>query len=102
MRLLSALRRRALILTYHSDQRSQYASEDDQDLLDAKRNHLQPEPADCCDSAVMESWFGTLKTELGETFDSQRSSTTSGGRHSSIGYVSPAEFERPGLVREAA
>ena len=25
---------------------------------------------DCYDNAAMESWFGTLKTELGESFES--------------------------------
>ena len=59
----------------------------------------------CYDNAVMESWFSTFKTELGETFESIRRGKdlafdyievfyNQQRRHSSIGYVSPAEFER--------
>jgi putative transposase len=60
---------------------------------------------DCYDNAAMESWFGTLKTELGETFESATTAKhhlfdfievfyNRSRRHSSLGYVSPAEFER--------
>lgn len=53
----------------------------------------------------MESWFGTLKTELGESFESHSDAKrklfdyievfyNQKRRHSSIGFVSPAEFER--------
>ena len=59
----------------------------------------------CHDNAVMESFFSTVKTELREHFASGGRSP--GGtiqyievfynqrrRHSTIGYVSPAAFER--------
>lgn len=60
---------------------------------------------DCYDNAAMESWFGTLKTELGESFESHSDAKrklfdyievfyNQKRRHSSIGFVSPAEFER--------
>ncbi len=59
----------------------------------------------CHDNAAMESWFGTLKTELGETFETHAEGErklfeyievcyNQKRRHSSLGYVSPAEFER--------
>lgn len=59
----------------------------------------------CYDNAVMESWFSTLKAELGETFESIRRGKdlafdyievfyNQRRRHSFIGYLSPAEYER--------
>jgi putative transposase len=53
----------------------------------------------------MESWFSTFKFELGETFDSIRDGKEQAfdyiegfynthRRHSSIGYLAPAEQER--------
>jgi len=62
---------------------------------------------DCWDNAVAESFFSTLKTELVHdvAFSSRESAKTiiaewievfynGKRRHSSLGYVSPAEFER--------
>ena len=59
----------------------------------------------CHDNAAMESWFSTFKFELGETFESIRHGKDQAfdyiegfynprRRHSSIGYVAPAELER--------
>ena len=56
-------------------------------------------------NAVMESWFSTLKHELGEHFDSCGEAKMAlfdyievfynqRRRHSTLGQVSPAEFER--------
>lgn len=68
---------------------------------------------DCWDNAVAESFFKTLKTELGSRFTSREAA----GRelfdyiegfyntwrlHSSLGYLSPAEFERLAALEEAA
>ena len=60
---------------------------------------------DCYDNAAMESWFGTLKTELGEKFETHAEGKrqlfeyievfyNQKRRHSSLGYVSPGDFER--------
>ena len=61
--------------------------------------------ANCWDNAVVESFFGTLKTELAETTWPTRVAALAAitdyidvfynrqRRHSSIGYLSPVEFE---------
>ena len=93
-------------LLHHSDQGCTYASEDYQEVL---RDHgiscSMSRRGNCHDNAAMESWFSTLKFELGETFESIRRGKqqlfdyievfyNQQRRHSSIGYVSPAQFER--------
>jgi putative transposase len=104
----AALRRRGpgAGLLHHSDQGSQYASEDYQDVLEANAiTCSMSRRGDCYDNAAMESWFGTLKTELGESFESHADAKrrlfdyievfyNQRRRHSSLGFVSPAEFER--------
>ena len=106
--LAQAVRRRCpeAGLLHHSDQGSTYASEDYQEVL---REHgiicSMSRRGNCHDNAAMESWFSTFKFELGETFDSIRHGKDQAfdyieafynqrRRHSSIGYLAPAEFER--------
>ena len=59
----------------------------------------------CFDNAAMESWFSTLKAELGEHFTNPTETKNQlfdyvevfynqQRRHSTLGYLSPAEFER--------
>ena len=59
----------------------------------------------CYDNAVMESFFSTVKSELGERFDSYGEAKmelfdyievfyNQRRRHSSAGRISPAAFER--------
>lgn len=93
-------------LLHHSDQGSTYASEDYQKALEARGiTCSMSRRGDCYDNAAMESWFGTLKTELGESFDTLYEAKrqlfdfievfyNQKRRHSSLDYVSPAEFER--------
>jgi transposase InsO family protein len=68
---------------------------------------------DCYDNAAMESWFGTLKTELGESFDSAATAKhqlldfievfyNRSRRHSALGYVSPAQFELAQSIQQVA
>ena len=59
----------------------------------------------CYDNAVMESFCSTVKFELGERFESDGEAKTAlfdyievfynqRRRHSTLGQISPAEFER--------
>jgi putative transposase len=59
----------------------------------------------CIDNAAMESWFSTLKQELGEQFESFADAKAKlfdyievfynqKRRHSSLDNLSPAEYER--------
>jgi putative transposase len=58
----------------------------------------------CIDHAVMESWFSSLKAELGEPFETFAEAKeklfdyievfyNQRRRHSSLDYVSPAQYE---------
>ena len=60
---------------------------------------------DCFDNAVMESFFSTVKSELGERFESHGEAKMElfdyiemfydqRRRHSTLGQISPSEFER--------
>ena len=73
--LRMALKRRepAAGLLHHSDQGSPYASQDYQRIITAHRmTGSMSRRGNCYDNAVMESWFSTVKHELGEHFDSCR------------------------------
>ncbi len=92
---------------HHSDRGVQYASDDYQGVL--ARHGLQPSMSrrgNCYDNAVTESFFGTLKTELvyHESYATREAARQSlfeyievfynrKRRHSTLGYVSPAEYE---------
>jgi len=57
-------------LLHHSDQGCTYASEDYQAVLDAHGiTCSMSRRGNCYDNAVMESFFSTLKSELGERFE---------------------------------
>jgi putative transposase len=70
----------------------------------------------CHDNAAMESWFSTFKFELGEQFESYAKAKEESfdyievfynvqRRHSTLDYLTPAEFERQhrdGGLRRAA
>lgn len=106
--LETAIRRRCpdAGLLHHSDQGSTYASEDYQDLLAAHGIACSmSRRGNCLDNAAMESWFSTVKFELGEDFESMHVAKeqlfdyievfyNQQRRHSSIDYVSPARYER--------
>src|SRR5712692_5990094 len=85
-----ALKRRCpeIGLLHHSDQGCTYASEDYQALLDARGIVCSmSRRGNCWDNAVMESFFSTVKSELGERFDRDRKSTRLNSSHSSISYA---------------
>jgi transposase InsO family protein len=93
-------------LLHHSDQGCTYASEDYQRLLDAHRiTCSMSRRGDCYDNAVMESFFSTVKSELAERFGSFGEAKmelfdyievfyNQRRRHSTLGQISPAAFER--------
>jgi len=67
----------------------------------------------CYDNAVMEAFFSTLKAELGGHFESNRDAKyqlfdyievfyNQKRRHSSLGYATPAEYERAASERQVA
>lgn len=103
-----ALRRRCpdSRLLHHSDQGSTYASEDYQRELAARGiTCSMSRRGNCYDNAAMESWFSTFKSEQGESFDSYADAKEKAfdyievfynqqRRHSTLGYLSPADFER--------
>jgi len=95
-------------LVHHSDRGVQYASDAYQALLAGHGMVASmSRKANCWDNAAMESFFGTLKTELvhHETYTTRDQARQSvfeyievfynrQRRHSTLGCVSPAEFER--------
>jgi putative transposase len=93
-------------LLHHSDQGSTYASEDYQDVLDTHGIICSmSRRGNCYDNAVMESFFSTVKSELREHFDSNGEAKmelfdyievfyNQRRRHSTLGQISPAAFER--------
>ena len=102
-----ARRRPGAGLLHHSDRGVQYASEDYRHLL---RSHgiecSMSGRGDCWDNAVMESFWGTLKTELvnHEHYQTREQARASifeyvevfynrQRLHSSLGHLSPEQFE---------
>lgn len=99
---------RAAPALHHSDRGSQYASGDYQGRL-AERGITcsMSRKGDCWDNAVVESFFSSLKMELVHTrsfrtraeaklalFEYMEVFYNHKRRHSSLGYISPAEYER--------
>jgi putative transposase len=94
-------------LLHHSDRGSQYTSEPFQRLLDeAGVTCSMSRSGNVWDNAVMESFFSSLKTERvtgkvyrtrdearADVFDYIERFYNPRRRHSTLGYVSPAEFE---------
>ncbi len=103
-----ALKRRcpAVGLLHHSDQGSTYASEDHQRLLDAYGiTCSMSRRGDCYDNAVMEAFFSSVKSEVADRFPSCGEAKmelfdyievfyNQRRRHSTLGQITPAAFER--------
>lgn len=95
-------------LLHHSDQGSQYTSQQFQELL--AENGVtcsMSRSGNVSDNAAMESFFSALKTERikdkryrtrdaakADVFDSIELFHNTVRRHSTIGYLSPVEFEK--------
>jgi putative transposase len=92
-------------LLHHTDQGSPYGSEDYQRLLRAHGvTCSMSRRGNCYDNAAMESFFSTLKAELGERFEDHGDAKEKlfdyievfynhQRRHSSLGQISPMQFE---------
>jgi putative transposase len=95
-------------LLHHSDQGSQYTSDQFQRLMtDNGVTCSMSRSGNVWDNAAMESFFSSLKTERigrrvyrtrdearADVFDYIERFYNSARRHSTIGYISPVEFER--------
>lgn len=94
-------------LLHHSDRGSQYASGEYQArLAEIGARCSMSRRGDCYDNAAVESFFGTLKTELvhgrryatraearSDIFEYVEVFYNRERRHSALGYLSPAEYE---------
>lgn len=102
-------------MLHHSDRGIQYAAIDFRRLLESRRIECSmSRKGDCWDNAVTESFFATLKKELvrdsewrtreearADIFEWIEVWYNRQRRHSSIGYLSPAEYEKR-ILRKAA
>ena len=105
-----ALRQRPVLvgLLHHSDRGSQYGAVANQHRLISRgiRGSMS-RPGNCWDNAVVESFFATLKTELihGRPYHTRPEARTEifeylegfynrSRRHSTLGNLSPVEFEQ--------
>lgn len=101
-------------LLHHSDRGAPYTSEDYQNVLETTGiTCSMSRRGNCIDNAAMESWFSTLKQELGEHFESFGSAKAElfdyievfynqKRRHSSLDNLSPAEYERRARAKAMA
>jgi putative transposase len=92
-------------LVHHTDQGSQYAAKAyREELAKSRLEGSMSRRGNCWDNAPMESFFATLKRELGDEFDDRQEARRSVFEylevfynrrrlHSSLGYVSPEAFE---------
>jgi transposase InsO family protein len=101
-----ASRRPEAGFVHHSDRGSQYCAKHYGERLEAVGAVVSmSRKGDCWDNAMAESFFKTLKAELGERFSSSHAARrevfayiegfyNNRRLHSSLGYRSPAQFER--------
>jgi transposase InsO family protein len=108
LRMALAAREPNPAVLHHSDQGAEYSNKEYQALL--KENNMvisMSRKANCYDNAVVESFFKTIKTELSRrqkfnTKDEAKSAIfeyievfyNRKRMHSTLGYLSPAEYER--------
>ena len=97
-------------LIFHSDRGSQYASRRFKTILSSYRIvQSMSGKGNCYDNAYAESFFSTLKTELGYRYGSRSVARQNIfeyievfynriRRHSALNYVSPLEYERKHMV----
>jgi len=95
-------------LVHHSDRGSEYTSKSYQDMLKQRNIRISmSRKGDCYDNAPIESFWGTLKEECfgREVYRSRKEAKEAifeyievfynrKRKHSSLGYLSPFEYER--------
>ena len=95
-------------LIHHSDRGSEYASQSYQEMLHQRGIQVSmSRKGDCYDNAMIESFWGTLKVEgIGQTIYQSREEAQVAlfdyievfynrkRKHSSLGYLSPVEYEK--------
>ncbi len=98
------------------DARASEAAADDLVQLRVSRNGItcsMSRKGEVLDNAAMEAWNSTFKAECGERFETNEVAEVKAfdfievfynrqRRHSALGYVSPAEFERRYREKQAA
>jgi putative transposase len=102
-------------IIHHSDRGAQYTSEEFRKVAEENNIILSMNSGSCYDNAAKESFFHTLKTEyvyLNEMKTREETKTClfeyievfyNGKRsHSSLGYVSPREFETEFMKKQTA
>lgn len=108
LRMALAAREPGRDVMHHSDQGAEYSNKEYQALLRENRMTISmSRKANCYDNAVVESFFKTIKVELArhqkfKTKDEARSAIfeyievfyNRKRMHSTLGYLSPAEYER--------
>jgi len=108
LRMALAARESSHRVMHHSDQGAEYSNKDYQALL--RKNNMvisMSRKANCYDNAVVESFFKTIKAELTrkQKFYTQEEAKSAifeyieafynrKRMHSTLGYLSPAEYER--------
>jgi putative transposase len=102
-------------LVHHSDRGSEYASKSYQEMLHQHNIQISmSRKGDCYDNAVIESFWGTLKEECFslEIFHTRNEAKTAifeyievfynrKRKHSSLGYLSPVDYEKQGMIVES-
>ena len=101
-------------LMHHSDRGCQYTSTDYQSELERHQMTVSmSRKGDCWDNAVVESFFATLKAELGDTFSTRKAARAAlfdyieifynrKRRHTSVGGLSPVDAEAQFAAQAAA
>ena len=101
-------------MMHHSDQGSPYASEDYAKALERRGIvSSMSRRGNCYDNAAMESFFSTLKAELGEKFENHGDAKlqlfdylevfyNQKRLHSTLGYRTPAAYDRAALEEAVA
>jgi transposase InsO family protein len=102
-------------LVHHSDRGSEYASKSYQEMLHQYNIQISmSRKGDCYDNAMIESFWGTLKEECFslQIFQSRKEAKTvifeyievfynRKRKHSSLGYLSPVDYENQGMLVES-